>query len=219
VSTFPAVSEAALARKKAAAKIRKAAKKAEWDAEIARLRSAQARREEERLERAKPKLKNPKIEKLLNSPSFKEWFSEISGLDADEWVKKTLDINPDFLAFTNLKYDDMVRDRIFRALRVQRWNHPAYRRYWAEQIKKSPDAGKRRRITLRLATPKWADPLKMAEFYAERDRLTRKTGIVHHVDHIIPLQHPLVCGLNWEGNFQILTQHDNITKSNIFIVR
>jgi hypothetical protein len=216
VSTFPAVSNSSLAKKEAA-KIRKAAQKAEWAAEIRRLRDAKTKRDQEQAERNKPVLKNPAIVRLLSSQSFKDWFSEISGKNADEWVEKVLSVRNEFLVLTGARYDDLVRDRIFSALRSHRWHHPAYRRYWGEQLRNCTDGGKRRRIILRLATPKWADPLKMAQMYAERDRLTRETGIVHHVDHIVPLQNPFVCGLNWEGNMRVITGYDNITKSNIFI--
>jgi len=39
-----------------------------------------------------------------------------------------------------------------------------------------------------------------------------------HVDHIVPLQHSLVCGLHCNDNLQLLTPFDNISKSNNFII-
>jgi len=76
-------------------------------------------------------------------------------------------------------------------------------------------SAKRRAAKLR-STPAWANLQAIATIYAEADRLTRETGIVHHVDHDIPLQHPLVCGLHVESNLRVLTASDNIRKSNKF---
>jgi 5-methylcytosine-specific restriction endonuclease McrA len=56
----------------------------------------------------------------------------------------------------------------------------------------------------------------MKEFYIESARLTDATGIKHNVDHIVPIVHPLVCGLHNEFNLQVLTRDDNIRKSNEF---
>lgn len=54
-------------------------------------------------------------------------------------------------------------------------------------------------------------------FYAEAIQRSIDTGIVHHVDHVIPISHDLVCGLHVPWNLQVLTQSDNLRKSNKFI--
>lgn len=75
-----------------------------------------------------------------------------------------------------------------------------------------------RRARKLQATPKWAEAeLKQIEaLYREAARLQEETGVIHHVDHIIPLQSDLVCGLHCLANLQILTQRENNQKSNKF---
>lgn len=54
----------------------------------------------------------------------------------------------------------------------------------------------------------------MRTIYREAVRLTEMTGISHHVDHIVPLRSPWVCGLHCEANLQILPYYENQSKSN-----
>ena len=60
-----------------------------------------------------------------------------------------------------------------------------------------------------LATPPWADLNIINEIYACAEDC--------HVDHIIPLQGDLVCGLHVETNLQYLSVEDNLRKSNKFV--
>ena len=62
-----------------------------------------------------------------------------------------------------------------------------------------------------LATPPWADTAKIKEIYS-------KCPEGYHVDHVVPLQGELVCGLHVESNLQYLTIKENLQKSNKFIV-
>ena len=66
--------------------------------------------------------------------------------------------------------------------------------------------------------PPWANKKVIQSIYIKARQLTKETGIKYEVDHIIPSNHPLVCGLHVESNLQILTEYDNIIKSNNFII-
>lgn len=73
---------------------------------------------------------------------------------------------------------------------------------------------KRRRM--RIKTPQWADKRQIASVYKQAAKLTMETGIPHHVDHIVPISSPLVCGLHVEFNLSVLTSAENTRKQNRF---
>ena len=67
-----------------------------------------------------------------------------------------------------------------------------------------------RRKRVKQATPAYITKQDLLPFYTEalEKNLT--------VDHIIPLTHPLVCGLNVPWNLQLLTISENSSKKNKF---
>lgn len=72
----------------------------------------------------------------------------------------------------------------------------------------------KRRAFLNQAIPIWYNDILVIEFFEKAKMLTKATGIKHHVDHIVPINSKLVCGLHWHGNLQILPASENIKKSN-----
>lgn len=69
------------------------------------------------------------------------------------------------------------------------------------------------------ATPLWCDIDVVNSIYKEARRLESVDGIKRHVDHIIPLKNPLVCGLHVHNNLQILTAAENMKKHNDFCIQ
>ena len=74
----------------------------------------------------------------------------------------------------------------------------------------------KRRKRVKQATPTWVNLEEIKQFYILAAKLTNDTGILHEVDHIIPLTHALVCGLHCPENLRVIPKIDNIKKSNKF---
>jgi len=69
----------------------------------------------------------------------------------------------------------------------------------------------------RAATPKWITlehKLAMRGLYLKAQELTRITGERYVVDHIQPLISDAVCGLHVPWNLRVITQEQNLQKSN-----
>lgn len=69
----------------------------------------------------------------------------------------------------------------------------------------------------KYATPSWASKNAIDQLYTEARRLTVESGTKYEVDHIIPIRHPLVCGLHVETNLRILPASVNNKKSNFLL--
>jgi len=94
-------------------------------------------------------------------------------------------------------------------------------RHKAAHKKENPDYYKEltnaRRRRFRQATPKWLTAEHKLEIrlkYRLAIELSRRLGVPHAVDHIIPLQGEEVCGLHVPWNMEVITQEQNLKKSN-----
>jgi len=60
------------------------------------------------------------------------------------------------------------------------------------------------------ATPPWITAEQVSEMHEIYTTAPQGT----HVDHIVPLSSPIVCGLHVPWNLQVLTEKQNLIKSN-----
>lgn len=74
--------------------------------------------------------------------------------------------------------------------------------------------GKKHKAAKLNATPKWANQFFIEEAYHLAQLRTEATGFKWHVDHIVPLQSKLVCGLHVEFNLQVIPASQNCSKKN-----
>lgn len=75
----------------------------------------------------------------------------------------------------------------------------------------------RRRAAMNNCQPAWADEEKINVYYAIAKWLEAVVpGQKYHVDHIIPIQNKLVCGLHVHENLAVLKAEDNLSKQNKF---
>lgn len=73
-----------------------------------------------------------------------------------------------------------------------------------------------RKASLHMAIPAWADLGAIKEIYKLAKQVQEQTGTRTHVDHIVPLKSPLVCGLHCEANLQVIPGAENESKRNFW---
>ena len=120
-----------------------------------------------------------------------------------EWAKKN-------------KERHIAHTKQWRALNKEK--HATSVAKWASSNKHIRNEGfASRRAAKKNATPAWANKFFMEEAYDLAQRRSKlKTGghAKWHVDHIVPLQSPIVCGLHVEHNLRVIPATENLRKHN-----
>jgi hypothetical protein len=101
-----------------------------------------------------------------------------------------------------------------RPIEEKRQNKDKHRRNNPEYYKSLVSLRKRRH---RNATPPWLtkeQKLVIRNLYLSAMTLTKATGERYVVDHIVPLSNSDVCGLHVPWNLRVITQEENLKKSN-----
>lgn len=155
-----------------------------------------------------------------------------SSESARSWAKR----NPERAKETTIKHHQTeqakekqkawrAQNKEYVAKKLREWrdmNRDAVNEIARRSRKKNIDVAlyhnRQRAILKSTAMPAWANKSEIRKIYAEARKMTKVTGEVHHVDHIIPIKGKNVCGLHVETNLQILTASENLRKFNKYEV-
>lgn len=97
-----------------------------------------------------------------------------------------------------------------RSSRKTKDKRAEYAAKWTRENRDKRRAASAKRKSLKLkAVPPWADLEAIREFY-------EAAPAGHQVDHVVPLNSRLVCGLHCEANLQYLPSSENQSKRNFY---
>lgn len=134
---------------------------------------------------------------------------------AKKWQTENVERRRELAAVYREKY----REKIKEFSKTDWLKHNEKRRqkkkeYRAANPERGAEHVRARQTRKQNAMPDWADRNAIREIYAECRRISKETGVKHHVDHYYPLKNSLVCGLHCEYNLQIIPAAENQSKGN-----
>lgn len=137
-----------------------------------------------------------------------------------DYYKRRLLKNPNFQKDEYWKNPEKRREQGRAAYSKHREKRlVAVKEYSRKNRGKSNAIKKMYKLAKSRACPSWVKDcfgmrVKIENIYNRAKTLSETTGILHHVDHIIPLRGENVSGLHVPWNLQILTAEENMRKSN-----
>lgn len=149
----------------------------------------------------------PRISAGYCKPCYNAWRREWRRKNIDKvkaQAARAIAIDPERFK----KYDrkSYLKHREKRIAKSRRWNMENKEAFAAREAA--------RRTAQKAATPAWADWSAIEAVYVAASERTRETGLLHHVDHVVPLKSKVVCGLHVPWNLEVLPAFDNQSKGN-----
>tara|TARA_R110002126_G_scaffold268049_1_gene411542 strand:- start:335 stop:934 length:600 start_codon:yes stop_codon:yes gene_type:complete len=132
---------------------------------------------------------------------FRQYNKSNAGIDAKQ-------------AYYRRNKDVVIARAISRPVEEKRAYRNAWKQANADQVLAD---NKVRRRKHRQATPPWITRKQKSEIrqlYQIAITMSKTTGERYVVDHIIPLRSDYVCGLHVPWNLRVITQEENLKKSN-----
>jgi len=149
-----------------------------------------------------------KVEWAKGNETRAEYFKQYNQSDAGQKAKKE---------YYERNKEQVIARAAARPVEQRKFHREKYKAQNPELYKAFVSVRRRRH---KNATPKWItaeQKLAMRELYLNAQKLTKVTGERYVVDHIIPLISPEVCGLHVPWNLRVITQEENLKKSNKFL--
>lgn len=151
-----------------------------------------------------------------NAERVKKNYAEYYAKNIDRMRKKTADWHKNNKDISKQKYKEWrLKTLPERAAKMAEWREKnpgksaEFSRKWQKENLHKCRASNAKRYAAKLkAVPKWAE-IELIKVVYEK---ARKLGFV--VDHVVPLQSDVVCGLHVWANLQLLTDSENARKRN-----
>jgi len=146
-----------------------------------------------------------KVEWTKGNETRAEYFKQYNQSEAGQKAKRD---------YYERNREQVIARAAARPAEQRRLHREKYKAQNPELYKALTSVRKRRH---KNATPRWItaeQKLAMREMYLQAQKITKITGERYVVDHIIPLISPEVCGLHVPWNLRVITQDENLKKSN-----
>lgn len=156
---------------------------------------------------------------FIQSDEFGEWFERMTDASVEPWRARCLSAVRNWARHPSLSRPTplrVLRYEILSIIEIYQRSNAVRRLGWSEELRSCRDGARRRRLIQRLATPPWVDQAAMVAIYERCRARTRESGVAHHVDHVVPIQGRMVCGLHVPWNLRVMPASDNVRKSNRF---